>query len=106
MIGTLKALGQSSWSIRQIFLYYAGFIIVVGLFLGNFIGLSLCWLQKTFEFIKLDEESYYLAVAPIKVEWMTVIGLNVGTFLVTLAFLVVPSYLVTRIDPVKAIRFK
>jgi lipoprotein-releasing system permease protein len=56
--------------------------------------------------VKLDEESYYLSVAPIDVDWMTVAGLNVGTFLITLVFLVVPSYLVTRIDPVKAIRFK
>jgi lipoprotein-releasing system permease protein len=106
MIGTLKALGQSNWSIRQIFLYYAGFIIIVGLVLGNFIGLGLCWMQKTFGLVRLDEESYYLSVAPIDVNWLTVAGLNVGTFLITLAFLIVPSYLVTRIDPVKAIRFK
>lgn len=106
MIGTLKALGQSNWSIRQIFLYYAGFIIVGGLLLGNFIGLALCWLQDTFGLVHLDEESYYLSVAPIEISWPTIIALNVGTFLVTLAFLIVPSYLVTRIDPVKAIRFK
>jgi len=106
MIGTLKALGQSNWSIRQIFLYYAGFIIIVGLVLGNIIGLGLCWLQKTFGLVRLDEESYYLSVAPIDVNWLTVAGLNLGTFLITLAFLIVPSYLVTRIDPVKAIRFK
>lgn len=106
MIGTLKALGQSNWSIRQIFLYYAGFIIIVGLVLGNFIGLGLCWVQKTFGLVRLDEESYYLSVAPIDVNWLTVGGLNLGTFLITLAFLIVPSYLVTRIDPVKAIRFK
>jgi len=106
MIGTLKALGQNNWSIRQIFLYYAGFIVISGLLLGNAIGLGLCRLQKTFEFIRLDEESYYLAVAPIRIDWITIAGLNAGTFLITLAFLIVPSYLVTRIDPVKAIRFK
>lgn len=106
MVGTLKALGQSNWSIRTIFLYYAGFIIIGGLVLGNGIGLVLCWLQKRFGFITLDEENYYLAVAPIRVEWGDVLMLNLGTFLVTLAFLVVPSMLVTRIDPVKALRFK
>lgn len=106
MIGTLKALGQSNWSIRQIFLYYAGFIVIGGLFLGNSVGLLLCWLQKRFGFIALDEENYYLAIAPIKVEWGTLLFLNLGTFLVTLVFLIVPSYLVTRIDPVKALRFK
>ena len=106
MIGTLKALGQDNWSIRKIFLYYAGFIVIVGLLLGNLIGLGLAFLQKTFGIVRLDEESYYLAVAPIKLEWLTILGLNLGTFLVTLLFLVLPSYLVTKIDPVKAIRFK
>jgi len=56
--------------------------------------------------VTLDEESYYLSVAPIDIDWLMVVGLNLGTFLVTLLFLVIPSYLVTRIDPVKAIRFK
>jgi len=106
MIGTLKALGQDNWSIRQIFLYYAGFIVIVGLLLGNLIGLGLAYLQKTFGIVQLDEESYYLAVAPIKLEWAIIVGLNVGTLVVILLFLVVPSYLVTKIDPVKAIRFR
>lgn len=106
MIGTLKALGQNNWGIRKIFLYYAGFIVIGGLLMGNSLGLLLCWLQKRFEFIALDEENYYLAVAPIRIEWSTVLLLNLGTFLVTLGFLIVPSYLVTRIDPVKALRFK
>ena len=106
MVGTLKALGQSNWSIRSIFLYYAAFIVIGGLILGNGIGLGLCWLQKRYGFITLDEENYYLAVAPIGVEWSNVLYLNVGTFLVTVAFLIIPSMLVTRIDPVKALRFK
>lgn len=106
MIGILKALGQPSWSIRKIFLYYAGYIVLFGLLWGNVIGLGLCWLQDTFGFVTLDEESYYLAVAPVHVNWSVVLALNVGTLLITLVFLVIPSYLVTRVDPVKAIRFK
>lgn len=106
MIGTLKALGTSNWSIRRIFLYYAGYIVLVGLFWGNLIGLGLCFLQDTFGFITLDEANYYLSVAPIKIVWWRVVLLNVGTLLVTLLFLIIPSYLVSRIDPVKAIRFK
>ena len=106
MIGILKALGQTDWNIRKIFLYYAGFIVGVGLLLGNLIGLGIAFLQKTFGIVKLDEESYYLDVAPIKLEWLTILGLNAGTFLVTLLFLLLPSYLVTKIDPVRAIRFK
>jgi len=106
MIGTLKSLGAANWSIRWVFLYYAGYIILVGLFWGNLIGLGLCWLQATFGFITLDEANYYLAVAPIKINWWSVLLLNGGTLVVTLLFLIVPSYLVSRIDPVKAIRFK
>jgi lipoprotein-releasing system permease protein len=106
MIGTLKALGQNNWGIRKIFLYYAGFIVIVGLVLGNLIGLGLAWVQKTFGIVTLDEESYYLAVAPIRLEWLTLLTLNLITFCVTLLFLIIPSYLVTKIDPVRAIRFK
>ena len=106
MIGTLKALGQSSWSIRQIFLYYAGFIILGGLLVGNTIGLTICWIQDRFGLVHLDEESYYLSVAPVKVDWVTLVSLNAGTLVFILLFLVVPSYLVTKVDPVKAIRFK
>ncbi|NJC26945.1 ABC transporter permease [Neolewinella antarctica] len=106
MIGTLKALGQSNWGIRKIFLYYAGFIVFVGLLIGNVVGLFLCWVQATFGVVHLDEESYYLSVAPIQIDWTTLAWLNVGTFVVTLLFLIVPSILVTQVDPVKAIRFK
>lgn len=106
MIGTLKSLGAGNWSIRRIFLYYAGYIILMGLFWGNLFGLGLCWIQDTFGLITLDEKNYYLSVAPVKVQWWTVLLLNVGTLLITLLFLIIPSYLVSRIDPVKALRFK
>lgn len=106
MIGILKALGKSNWNIRKIFLYYAAYIIVVGLFWGNLIGLLLCYLQDKFHFIKLSEEDYYLSYAPIEINWWVVVSLNLGTLVITLIFLVIPSYLVTRISPVKAIRFK
>jgi len=106
MIGILKAMGSGNWSIRKIFLYYAGYIILVGLFWGNFIGIGLCLLQDNFELIKLDEANYYLSVAPIELQPAAILLINAGTLLVTLSFLVIPSYLVTRISPVKAIRFK
>jgi len=106
MIGTLKALGATSWTVRKIFLYYAGYIVIVGLFWGNLFGLGFCYLQDTFHFITLSEENYYLSVAPIEIRWGVVLLLNVGTLLITVLALVIPSYLVTRISPVKAIRFK
>jgi len=106
MIGVLKSLGASNWSIRKVFLYYAAYIILIGLFWGNLLGIGLCWLQDTFGFITLDETNYYLSVAPIRFNWWAILGLNIGTLLITLLFLIIPSYLVSRIDPVKAIRFK
>ena len=106
MIGILKALGQTDWGIRKIFLYYASYIIIIGLIWGNAIGLLLCFLQDHFKFITLSEEDYYLTYAPIEINWWVVIALNVGTLLITLLFLIIPSYMVTRISPVKAIRFK
>lgn len=105
MIGTLKAMGTSNWSIRKIFLYHAAYIVVVGLFWGNLIGIGLCILQDQFELIKLSEENYYLSVAPVHLQWWSILLINAGTLVVTLLFLVVPSYLVTSISPVKAIRF-
>ena len=106
MIGTLKALGSNNWSIRKIFLYYAAYIVGIGLLLGNVIGLALCFIQKHFEVIKLSEKDYYLSVAPIEINFWTILLLNLGTLFITLIFLILPSYLVTRIDPVEAIRFK
>lgn len=106
MIGTLKALGTPNWNIRKMFLYYAAYIITLGLFWGNLIGLLLCWIQKTFGVIRLSEEDYYLAVAPIEINFWAILMINVGTLVITLLFLIIPSYLVTNIDPVKALRFK
>ncbi len=106
MVGVLKALGQTDWSIRKIFLYYAAYIIVVGLFWGNALGLAFCWLQETYGIIRLNEANYYLPVAPVEVNFLHVLFLNLGVMVVTLVFLLLPSWLVTRISPVKAIRFK
>ncbi|MEK7255607.1 MAG: FtsX-like permease family protein, partial [Bacteroidota bacterium] len=106
MIGTLKALGQTNWGIRKIFLYHAGYIILLGLFWGNLAGIGFCLLQQKFGIIQLSEENYYLSTAPVELSLFTVLTLNAGTFLVTLLFLILPSWLVARISPVKAIRFK
>ena len=106
MVGVLKAVGEQDWNIRKIFMYYAAYIIGLGLIWGNLIGITLCLLQKKFEFITLSEEDYYMSVAPIALDLWTVLMLNAGTMLITLLFLILPSYLVTTIQPVKALRFK
>lgn len=106
MIGTLKALGSSNWPIQKIFLYYAAYIIIIGLFWGNLLGIGLCILQEQFGLIKLSEENYYLSVAPVELDFWPIFLINLGTLIVTLFFLVIPTYIVATVKPVKALRFK
>jgi len=106
MIGILKALGATNWQIRTLFLFYAARIVGWGLFWGNVIGIGGALAQKYFGFIRLPEDLYYVAVAPIELQWGVIAGLNALTLVVTLFFLLLPSYLVSTISPVKAIQFK
>lgn len=105
MIGILKALGASNWSVRKIFLYNAFYLIVRGLFWGNLIGISLLLLQQYFGIIKLNPENYYVNQAPVYLNWGCVLLLNLLTVTVCFLVLLIPSYIITKISPVKAIRF-
>jgi len=106
MIGVLKSLGSTDKSIRRIFLYHGFYIILWGVLLGNFIGIGLSLIQKHFGVLKLDESDYYLSVAPIEFNLWSILIMNVLTIFLVLATLVIPTYLVTKITPVKALRFK
>ena len=106
MIGTLKALGAANLSIRRVFLYNAAYLIGIGLFWGNLIGLTLLWLQQKFGFIELDPATYYVDKAPVFISVYHILLLNVGTLLLCLLMLLIPSYIITRISPVKAMRFE
>jgi lipoprotein-releasing system permease protein len=105
MIGILKALGSTNKSIQQVFLYNAAYLIGKGLLWGNIMGLGLAFLQKYYGLFKLDEATYYVAVIPIELNWMYIILLNIGTLICCLLMLIIPSFIVSRITPVKAIRF-
>ena len=105
MIGILKSLGANNWNIRKIFLYNAFHLIIKGLFFGNIIAIALIFLQKEFSIIKLDPESYYVTTAPIDFNILFIILLNIGTIIICLLVLIVPSYIITKISPVKAMRF-
>lgn len=105
MIGILKSLGSDNWSIRKIFLYNSLYLILRGLFWGNTIGIGLLLIQKKFEIIKLNPESYYVNVASVEINILYILALNVGTVLVCLLVLLIPSYLITKISPAKTIRF-
>lgn len=106
MIGILKAMGASNWAIQKIFLYNASYLIGLGLILGNVFGLGLSWLQLKTHLLKLDAESYYMTFVPIQLKWEDVLLLNAGTLVLCLLVLTIPSTLVSKISPVKAIQFK
>jgi lipoprotein-releasing system permease protein len=105
LIGMLKALGASNWSVRKIFLYNAAYLISRGLFWGNSIALVLLFLQKQFNIIKLNPESYYVSSAPVDINLLRILLLNIGTILICVLVLLIPSYLITKISPIKALKF-
>lgn len=105
LIGMLKALGANNWSVRKIFLYNAAHLISRGLLWGNGIALLLLVLQKKFQIIKLNPESYYVSSAPVDINLLHIVLLNVGTILICVLVLLIPSYLITKISPIKALKF-
>jgi len=105
MIGLFKAMGSRNWNIRKIFLYLSSFLIGRGLLWGNVIGIALCLVQQHFGLVHLDPTNYMLHTVPINLKISHILLLNVGSLLITVLMLVVPSYVVARISPVKTIRF-
>ena len=105
MIGILKSLGADNWSVRKIFLYNASYLIFKGLLWGNIIGIGLLLIQKYFGVIQLNPENYYVNQAPVYINWFYILLLNIGTILICMLVLFLPSYIITKISPVKAIKF-
>ncbi|CAN5252678.1 ABC transporter permease [soil metagenome] len=105
MIGILKALGAGDKSIIRIFLIHATKLILLGLLLGNILGIGACLLQDHFGIVQLDEASYYVKTVPISIDWMKILLLNITTLVLCQLALLLPALIVTRISPVKAIRF-
>jgi len=106
MVGMLKALGATNWSVRKIFLYNAAYLIIKGLFWGNLISISLLLIQKYFGVITLRPENYYVSVAPVTIDIPAILLINAGTIIICLALLLIPSYIITKISPVKALRYE
>ncbi|WP_152287336.1 ABC transporter permease [Flavicella marina] len=104
-IGILKALGSSNWSIRKLFLYNASYLILRGLVIGNVLGISLLLIQKYFSVISLNPETYYVSSAPVSINVWHVLLLNIGTLVLCLLMLIIPSYIITKITPAKAVKF-
>jgi len=106
MVGVMKSLGSTNWSIRKIFLYHGWHIIKWGLIIGNVVGIALALIQKKFKVVKLNEENYYLDSAPIELVFSHILLLNMGAVLIILCFLIIPTFLINRISPVKVLHFK
>jgi len=106
MTGILKALGSRDWMIQKIFLYHASLIAIRGMLIGLFFGLGLCILQQQTGFIKMNEAAYYVSEAPVYIIWWQVVFVCVATLLVCFLALLIPTWLVKTIRPVKAIQFR
>ena len=105
-IGLLKAMGASNKFVRKVFLLRSLRILLIGMLIGNIIGLGFCFLQQYTGFIKLDAATYYLSAVPIELHLSTVIFINLGTFLLWVLMLLIPTSVINRISPTKSIRFE
>jgi len=105
-IGLLKAFGATNWSIRKLFINNAIFIMFPGLIAGNVIGIGLLLIQKYFKIIKLPAENYYISVAPVYLDFGVIAMLNIGAIIICAIVLLLPSYMISKITPSKAINFR
>lgn len=106
MVGVLKALGSTDWMVQKIFLRHSMFITTIGIIGGLILGLGLLYIQQATGFIKLQEEAYNISEVAVKIVWWQVLLVCIGTFVVSLLVLIIPTLIVKRVKPVKAIQFR
>ncbi len=104
VVGILKSLGMNNWELIKTFFWHGTYIYIRGVIIGNIIGIGLVLIQFLWQPLKLDQDSYYLSYVPVHIDWMRYILINVGTFLVCAPIILLPTFIVIRISPVKAIR--
>ena len=104
-IGVLKTLGASNGQIRAVFINYTLLIMIPGLLIGNVVGIGLLALQKIFGIIKLNPENYYVSVVPVELNILHILAISIGILLISAIALILPSYLISKISPVKAVNY-
>jgi len=106
-IGILKTMGMTTADVRGVFVRLGLRLIVVGMLIGNVLGIGICLLQKYLHIIKLDAHSYYVSYVPISFNWIFLAAVNLVLLLICLLVLLIPATFVSkRITPVNAIRFE
>lgn len=106
MIGILKAVGAPTWDVQKVFLYQGAIITLFGMVIGNAFGLLICWLQDRYGFITLPEDAYFISKAIVKLEWWHIVLVNAGTFAVCFVILMIPTVVIRRMQPARAIQFR
>lgn len=106
MIGLLKSMGANNYLIRKVFIFNGLDIIIKGLIFGNIIGIGLCAIQYFFKIIPLDPESYYMNYVPIEWNWMNILMLNILTIVMVVLVISIPTYIISRMKIVDALKFK
>jgi lipoprotein-releasing system permease protein len=106
MIGTLKAFGATNNTIRKIFLWFSFFIIGKGLILGNILGIGLILIQNYTGIITLDPSTYYVKEVPMQIDFHLILLINIATLLICMFVLIMPTYMISRINPAKSIRYE
>jgi lipoprotein-releasing system permease protein len=106
MVGLLKAIGARNGTIQQIFLYHGALIALAGIVVGNIIGIGLCWLQQRYGWLRLPEDMYYISKAEVVLQAGPILLVNLITFLICMLVLILPSFIINRVQPVKAIQFR
>jgi len=104
IVGILKSLGMNNWMLVKTFFWHGTYIYIRGVLIGNLIGIGVVMIQFFWQPLKLDQDSYYLSYVPVHIDWIRYLAINVGTFLVCAPIILLPSLVVMKISPVKAIR--
>ena len=102
----MKSLGSTNLSLRKIFLYFATMLIGRGLLLGNLLGIGLCLLQQQLHLVHLDAATYYVDSVPILFSWPLILLINVATFIISVLVLIIPTFLISKVEPARVMRFE